>query len=142
MKAQKPGKKIASLMHFIFYVKTLLIALFLIFYRILLYFKVKSFALRKGTNQHLDKNPYQIYDFLNKIIFDILLNLSQSSKNTTLQTSRRKVLKVILKFKNQILDSAILELKKKYRMEKISNCFLWRNKFRKIDISGSAKNIF
>ena len=123
MKAQKPGKKIASLMHFIFYVKTLLIALFLIFYRILLYFKVKSFALRKGTNQHLDKNPYQIYDFLNKIIFDILLNLSQSSKNTTLQTSRRKVLKVILKFKNQILDSAILELKKNIEWKKLVIAF-------------------
>jgi hypothetical protein len=123
LKAQKPGKKIASLMHFIFYVKTLLIALFLIFYRILLYFKVKSFALRKGTNQHLDKNPYQIYDFLNKIIFDILLNLSQSSKNTTLQTSRRKVLKVILKFKNQILDSAILELKKNIEWKKLVIAF-------------------
>ena len=123
MKAQKPGKKIASLMHFIFYVKTLLIALFLIFYRIVLYFKVKSFALRKGTNQHLDKNPYQIYDFLNKIIFDILLNLSQSSKNKTLQTSRRKVLKVILKFKNQILDSAILELRKNIEWKKLVIAF-------------------
>ena len=105
MKAQKPGKKIASLMHFVFLCKNTTYDLIFNIYRLVLYFKTKSFALRKDINNQLDKNPYQIYDFLNKIIFDILLNLSQSSKNTTLQTSRRKVLKIILKFKNQILDT-------------------------------------
>ena len=123
MKAQKLRKIITFLMHFVFLCKNTTYDLIFNIYRLVLYFKTKSFALRKDINNQLDKNPYQIYDFLNKIIFDILLNLSQSSKNTTLQTSRRKVLKIILKFKNQILDSGILELRKNSEWKKLVIAF-------------------
>lgn len=123
LKAQKLRKIITFLMHFVFLCKNTTYDLIFNIYRLVLYFKTKSFALRKDINNQLDKNPYQIYDFLNKIIFDILLNLSQSSKNTTLQTSRRKVLKIILKFKNQILDSGILELRKNSEWKKLVIAF-------------------